>query len=95
MKRCEDNKALMEKLPRIYSGKPEQMDLRIKMDILATLQDISVSLAQIADALYPDKKPCVSCDTCKHDVRDKVDFASFCNECYDFSEWEAAKYVNE
>ena len=92
MNRRENNEKLMERLPRTYSGKTEEINLKVNMDILATLQDISISLAQIADALYPGQKQCMSCDTCKHDVRDKIDFVSFCNECYDFSEWEAAKY---
>lgn len=51
MSRIEGNRDLMDRLPRTYSGSEKEIELRTRINILEVLQDISVSLACIADSM--------------------------------------------
>lgn len=87
MSRVEENAALLERLPNQYTGSTETIQTKAMLDILAVLQDISISLATIADFYKEDQ----TCENCKHDCTDKNDKIIFCDSCYDYSEWEGKK----
>lgn len=87
MSRVEENTELMESLPKRYTGSNDIIQTRIMMDMLAVLQDISISLATIADFYKEDQ----TCENCKHSYTDENDKIIFCDNCYDYSEWEGKK----
>lgn len=86
MGRIEQNAELMEKLPRQYTGSQEIIQTKVMMDILAVLQDISISLAQLSNNFENVTQK--TCENCKYDPNDKTDQIIACQECYDFSQWE-------
>ena len=86
MNRVEENAALLERLPKQYTGTPETIQTKAMLDILAVLQDISISLARLSNNV--DNVTHKTCDNCKWDPNDKTDRLIACGECYDFSQWE-------
>ena len=91
MSRVEENAALMDRLPRQYTGPQEIIQTKVMMDILAVLQDVSKSLAVIADAKEKKGEP-YTCETCKHwgpkGPNRRIEDIAQCMVCYDYNGWE-------
>lgn len=87
MSRVEENAALMERLPRQYTGAQDIIQTKVMMDMLAVLQDISISLARVASN-FDENITQKTCTNCKYNPNNEADRIISCEHCYDFSEWE-------
>lgn len=70
-------------------------DLNFRKELIKQLDRIANSLEdqnKIFRAVAEESKPEPvekTCETCKSDPNDKYDCIVYCDECYDYSEWEA------
>lgn len=97
MSRLDEVKNFIVKQPTHISGTNEECIAKIELMKLHVLQDIDISLAYMVDIFNSvknqEEKPKEpvekTCETCKSDPNDKYDCIVYCDECYDYSEWEA------
>ncbi len=97
MSRVDEVKNFITKQPAQISGTNEECIAKIELMKLHALQDIGISLAYMVDIFNEvknqEEKPKEpvekTCETCKSDPNDKYDCIVYCDECYDYSEWEA------
>ena len=97
MSRVDEVLASIFEQPSDFSSTPDDCLVKIEIMKLNVLRDIDLSLAYMVDIFNEvknqEEKPKEpvekTCETCKSDPNDKYDCIVYCDECYDYSEWEA------
>ena len=80
MSRIKENQEMLDKQPTKFTGKPEEVDLKIKMAQLAVLQDISKSLAVFSELCYVDEGDFIEKNELDKDELIKKYYEDFNNE---------------
>ena len=101
MSRLEEVRKFLESRPqRIECSTPEDGLVKVEIEKMYILMDIDVSLAQLVDIFKKEsdrederekretESMGKSCENCMYDPNNKKDEVCFCNNCFDYSEWE-------